>query len=433
MDSVLPFSPLVYYNTDMTIQTDAKTLSSAIAVLPSGADIPRRPRLGILGGTFHPIHLGHLEMALSALKMLALDKVLLMVDRIPPHKELAEGAADSQRLEMVKLAAAPHPGLEASDFELMREGTSYTALTLTLLQERFPEEDLFFIMGSDMLRTLHTWYHPEIICAKAKLVCICRQGEEGGEQEAAERLQKAYGAEVILLPPVREVSSTLIRKRTAQGLPIGHLVPPSVAEYICVHGLYAPDPIPALTAAMEQHLKPGRFAHTVGVMLTAMEMAEHLGIDGEKARLGALLHDCAKSLSVEEQYALAARARGQLMPTDIVPIVHAPAGSVLSREVYGIEDEEVLQAICLHTTGESRMTPLDKLLFLADMVEPGRSFKGVETLRQKALCARSQKELDSALLLAIRHNICYIKEKGERLHPASLRALKTLEQEIQSN
>ena len=121
------------------------------------------------------------------------------------------------------------------------------------------------------------------------------------------------------------------------------------------------------------------------------------------------------------------------MPTDIAPIVHAPAGSVLAKEVYGIEDEEVLQAICLHTTGERYMTPLDKLLFLADMVEPGRSFEGVETLRQKALCASSQKELDSALLLAIRHNICYIKEKGERLHPASLRALETLEKEIHSN
>lgn len=427
------FPPCVYYNVRMNVQTDTKNLSSSIAILPSGANPPRRPSLGILGGTFHPIHLGHLDMALSALRLLQLDEVLLMVDRIPPHKELAEGATDSQRLEMVKLTAAPYPGLTPSDFELLREETSYTAKTLTLLKEQYPKKDLYFIMGSDMLRTLHTWYHPEIICAKAKLVCICRQGEEGGEQEAAERLQTAYGAEVILLPPVREVSSTLIRQRTAQGLPITHLVPQSVAEYICAHGLYAPAPIPTLTAAMRQHLKPRRFAHTVGVMLTAMEMAEHLGCDGQQARLGALLHDCAKELPAEEQYALAERAEGHLLPTDIVPILHAPAGSVLAKETYGVEDRKVLQAIRLHTTGEACMSLLDKVLFLADMVEPGRSFEGVEVLRQAALSARSEKELDCALLLAIRHNICYIKGKGEQLHPASVRALEALQIQTKLN
>lgn len=431
MDSVLPPPPRIYYNRPMNKKTDTIPQASSIGVLPSGEAYKKTaPRIGILGGTFHPIHQGHLDMALSALKMLGLDQVLLMVDRIPPHKEMPEGATDAQRLEMVQLATAPYPGLVASDFELAREGKSYTAHTLSLLKEEMPEAELYFIMGSDMLRTLHTWYHPETICACAKLVCICRQGEEGGEAEAAQRLQETYSAEVILLPPVREVSSTEIRQRVQEALPIAHLVPKTVAEYICAHGLYAPAPIPELTHAMEKSLKPRRFLHTVGVMLTAMEMAEHLEANGQQARLAALLHDCAKNLSVEEQYALAEKAPRHLLPTDIVPIVHAPAGSVLAREKYGVEDEEVLQAIGLHTTGEEEMTLLDKILFLADMVEPGRVFDGVDILRQAALSSSSEIALNHALLLAIRHNICYIKEKGEQLHPASLRALEALEREL---
>lgn len=412
----------------MNKKTDTTQQASTIGVLPSGEAYKKSvPRIGILGGTFHPIHQGHLDMALSAQQTLHLDEVWLMVDRIPPHKELPEGATDAQRLEMVRLATAPYPGLVASDFELAREGKSYTAHTLSLLKEERPEAELYFMMGSDMLRTLHTWYHPETICQCAKLVCICRQGEEGGEAEAAQRLQEAYGAEVILLPPVREVSSTEIRQRVQEGLPITHLVPMAVAEYICAQGLYAPAPIPQLTAAMEKSLKPHRFSHTVGVMLTAMEMAEHLGVNGQQARLAALLHDCAKNLPIEEQYALAEKAKGRLLPTDIVPIVHAPAGSVLAKEKYGVTDEAVLQAIGLHTTGEGEMTLLDKILFLADMVEPGRTFEGVDALRRGALSARSEIALNHALLLAIEHNICYIKKKGEQLHPASLRALQALE------
>lgn len=415
----------------MNKKTDTTQQASTIGILPSGEAFRNpAPRIGILGGTFHPIHQGHLDMALSAQQALHLDEVWLMVDRIPPHKELPEGATDAQRLEMVRLATAPYPGLVASDFELAREGKSYTAHTLSLLKEEMPEAELYFIMGSDMLRTLHSWYHPETICQCARLVCICRQGEEGGETEAAQRLQEAYGADVILLPPVREVSSTEIRERVHKALPITHLVPQAVAEYICANGLYAPAPIPELTATLKESISLHRFTHTVGVMLTAMEMAEHLGIDGQQARLAALLHDCAKELSFREQYALAVKASGNLVPTPVSSVLHAPAGSVLAREKYDVKDEEVLQAIRLHTTGEGDMTPLDKLIYLADMLEPRRRFKGVEALREKALSAHTMKELDYALLLAIRDNICYIKKEGEQLHPASLRALQALEREL---
>ena len=127
-------------------------------------------KIGILGGSFHPIHNGHLDMARSARGALGLDEVILMVDRIPPHKELAQGATSQQRYTMVQLACAGEVGFVASDWELNQSGTSYTALTLTHLKEEHPQDQLYFIMGSDMLRSLTSWYHPEIVCQKAHLV-----------------------------------------------------------------------------------------------------------------------------------------------------------------------------------------------------------------------------------------------------------------------
>ena len=389
--------------------------------------VPRQ--IGILGGTFQPIHLGHMDMALSALSVLNLDEVLLMPDRIPPHKDLPEGATDAQRLEMIRLSAQKYNGLTVSDMELMRPGKSYTADTLTLLADRLPNAQLYFIMGSDMLRSLPSWYKPEQVCALARLVCVRRQGNIGGEEEAAKKLAQMYGAKVTLLPPVREVSSTEIRTRARLGLPLENLVEPTVEQYICAHGLYAPAPIPSLTHRLKKELSPKRFTHTIGVVMTAERMAEHLHCAPEQARLCALLHDCAKELPMQEQYALAQRAKGSLLPTDIDPIVHAPAGSVLAREKYGVEDDQVLEAIRLHTTGESVMSLLDKILFLADMVEPGRHFEGVQQIRQAALSARNVKELDMAMMLAFRHNLCYIDTNHQPLHPASLRAMETLEKQ----
>ena len=386
-------------------------------------------QIGILGGTFQPIHLGHMDMALSALSVLNLDEVLLMPDRIPPHKDLPEGATDAQRLEMIRLSAQKYNGLTVSDMELMRPGKSYTADTLALLADRLPNAQLYFIMGSDMLRSLPSWYKPEQVCALARLVCVRRQGNIGGEEESAKKLAQTYGAKVTLLPPVREVSSTEIRTRARLGLPLENLVEPTVEQYICTHGLYAPAPIPSLTHRLKKELSPKRFTHTIGVVMTAERMAEHLHCDPEQARLCALLHDCAKELPMQEQYALAQRAKGSLLPTDIDPIVHAPAGSVLAREKYGIEDDQVLEAIRLHTTGESVMSLLDKILFLADMVEPGRHFEGVQQIRQAALNARNLEELDMAMMLAFRHNLCYIDTNHQPLHPASLRAMETLEKQ----
>lgn len=383
-------------------------------------------KIGILGGSFHPIHNGHLDMARSARDALGLDQVILMVDRIPPHKELAQGASSEQRYRMVQLSCDGERGFVASDWELNREGTSYTALTLTHFAEEYPGDELYFIMGSDMLRSLTTWYHPEIVCEKARLVCICRAGQDGGEAEAAARVKELYAADVTLLPPVRKLSSTEIRDRLSNARPISGLVPPAVEWYIYEQALYVDEQLVTLTAAMRETLKPHRFRHVIGVELTAVQLAENLSADGPKARLAALLHDCAKYLSVEEQAALAKKDGSDLDPQRYDMILHAPAGAVLAREWYGVTDEEVLEAIRYHTTGWERMTLLDEIIWAADLIEPGRNYPSVEKHRALLLPAEDQISFEKGLLLVFTDNICYIQNSGQALNPATLRARDAL-------
>ena len=387
-------------------------------------------KIGILGGSFHPIHNGHLDMARSARDALGLDQVILMVDRIPPHKELAQGASSEQRYRMVQLACEGEKGFVASDWELTQEGTSYTALTLTHLKEEYPEDHLYFIMGSDMLRSLNTWYHPEIVCDKASLVCICRAGQDGGEVEAAAQVKELFGAQVTLLPPVRELSSTEIRNRLAGGRPISDLVPKAVEYYIYEHALYADEQLITLTNAMRQVLKPHRFCHVIGVEISAVLLAENLKADGKKARLAALLHDCAKYLPVEEQAVLAKRDGSTLDPQKDDMILHAPAGAILAKERYGITDEEVLEAIRYHTTGKEDMTLLDEIIWAADLIEPSRDYPSVEKHRSLLLPAADPICFEKGLLLVFDDNICYIQSRGQGINPATLRARDYLKRKI---
>ena len=365
-------------------------------------------------------------MARSARDALGLDMVLLMVDRIPPHKELAQGASSEQRYRMVQLAAEGEKGFVASDWELNQSGTSYTALTLTHLSEDHPGDELYFIMGSDMLRSLTSWYHPEIVCKKAHLVCICRAGQDGGETEAAALVKELYGAQVTLLPPVRELSSTEVRNRLADGRSISGLVPPAVEWYIYEQALYGNEQLITLTDAMRATLKPRRFQHVIGVEITAVQLAENLGADGQKARLAALLHDCAKYLPLEEQAALAKRDGSTLDPQTDEMILHAPAGAALARERYGITDEAILEAIRYHTTGTEGMTLLDEIIWAADLIEPGRDHPSVARHRALLLPARDQMSFEKGLLLVFTDNICYIQNSGWILNPATLRARDAL-------
>ncbi|MBR0082143.1 MAG: nicotinate-nucleotide adenylyltransferase [Clostridia bacterium] len=373
----------------------------------------KQERIGIFGGTFHPIHNGHLLLAAHARDVLSLDRVLFVIDRIPPHKELDSGAETADRLKLLELALMDRPGFAVETMELRREGKSYSFDTLTDLKAREPDAKLYFLMGSDMLRSFDTWYRPDGIARLATLVCIERAGQAGSEAETAVALREKFGAEIILLDSVSELSSTEVRNRIEAALPIDGLVPDSVALEIYARGLYQPPEIRAMTGKLRGALTEKRMRHTAGVVMTALRLAAENGVDPKQTRIAALLHDCAKYLPKEE---LLRRSTDE---TPILPVLHSEAGAQLAAEQYGVTDPAILRAIRLHTTGDAGMTKLDKVVYLADMIEPGRDYPGVDALR-------SVSDLDAATLLALRRSLTHITERGFAVHPATLRAINDL-------
>ncbi len=372
-----------------------------------------RTKIGVFGGSFNPVHNGHLLLAEHAAEQLGIDRVLFMIDRIPPHKTLAEGADDEQRLAILRISVSDHPNFTVDTMELEREGTSYTVDTLRALKLRYPDSDLYFFMGSDMLNSFLSWRCPDEIAKLAVLVCTVRGGQSGGEEESAELLRKQLGANVILLKEVSDLSSTTIRDRIHDALPISGMLPDKAAHYIYLHGCYQPTELKPIYDRLQSDLKPQRMEHTAYVLETAIGLAARFGADPKKARIAALLHDCAKYLPEDELLSFADTEPPML------PILHAPAGADRAKRVYRVDDPAVLRAIRLHTTGDADMTPLDKIVYLADMIEPSRNFEGVDIIRNAAT-------LDEMMRLALSRSIWYIKERGNPIHPATLRALNSL-------
>lgn len=201
----------------------------------------RPKRIGLLGGTFNPVHNGHLLIGQEAAREFGLDKVSFLVAGDPPHKHNGEIAPKEIRYDMVKRALAPYPQLEASDIELHREGPSYTVDTLRQLRRENPEADYYFIIGEDTLYQLESWHEFPELARLTEFICLRRPGSREAVNPAlqARILEDKYGAKVHLSDySGPDISSTEIRERLGRGVGIRGLVPASVEEIIDGAGLY---------------------------------------------------------------------------------------------------------------------------------------------------------------------------------------------------
>jgi nicotinate-nucleotide adenylyltransferase len=195
-------------------------------------------RIGLLGGTFNPPHLGHLVCAQSALEGLELDRVLFVPVHTPPHKEPDGDPGVEHRVALCALAVDPDGRLDVSRVEADVPGRSYTVDTLSRLHEQRPEDQLTFIVGGDMARSLPDWREPETILSLADIGVAGR--EDVGADSIRVRLGVLAGADRVRFfdMPRIDISSTLIRERVAAGRPVRYLVPDAVAAYIAREGLY---------------------------------------------------------------------------------------------------------------------------------------------------------------------------------------------------
>lgn len=197
-------------------------------------------KTGIMGGSFNPIHFGHLEIAECALKEYELDEVLFVPNYCPPHKSSGEMADADKRLEMVKLAIKAYPQFTYSDREIKKGGLSFTYQTMIELKEEEPETEFYFLMGADSLKDFDKWRHSEIIAQKCKILAAMR-GDMGNQEveQLAQKLSKLYHANFFLLKiPQTDLSSTQIRENIRKGKSIKECVPKQVEQYIQEHQLY---------------------------------------------------------------------------------------------------------------------------------------------------------------------------------------------------
>ncbi|WP_242945188.1 nicotinate-nucleotide adenylyltransferase [Oribacterium sp. C9] len=208
---------------------------------PSKDRFSGKKKVGIMGGTFDPIHYAHLALGECARVQLALDEVWFMPAKDPYFKKKKNVTPEKLRAEMTSLAVSDREGFKMSDFELLREGETYTAETLEKLDELYPDIHFFFIIGSDSMYQIDTWWHPEVIMRLATLVVAEREYPERKRSfmEQVRYLEDRFGADIRVLDFVEsDISSTMIRGMVARDEDISDLVPKEVALYIKDNGLY---------------------------------------------------------------------------------------------------------------------------------------------------------------------------------------------------
>ena len=390
-----------------------------------------KKRFALFGGTFDPIHEGHLRLAREFARRLSLDRVVLMPTALPPHKLKTELAREEDRLAMCRLAVEGDPLFVVSDLEIRRGGASFTADTLAELKKEEPEAEWYLITGADMFLTLGTWNRFDEIARLAVLCAAPRGGADAGAlrayaAELTERGARCAVEDISELP----VSSTELRERLREGKPLDGLVPPAVERYIAARGLYregADTPgrttDEQFTEIIRGRLSPRRFAHSLAVAEQAAHLAPRYGANPKKARTAGLLHDILKDASLQAQLQI-------LHDFDIIldnveaaspSLWHAIAGAVFLEKILRVDDPELVNAVRYHTTGRAGMTPLERTLFLADFTSADRDYPDVAEMRRLA-----EEGWKPAMKYALTYTIRDLARHGRPIHPDAVEAYNEL-------
>lgn len=387
-------------------------------------------KIGIFGGTFDPPHSGHIEAAKYAMQVLHLDKIIWLPCSCSPGKtEALPASTPEQRLEMTRLALAGLQRMEAQDWDIVRGGETYTDETISAARSHYPTGEFFLLIGSDIFCTTHRWRNIEIICNQITFV-VFHRGMPKEKENIALQIQKlqCYEAKVIVLEnPVNLISSTQLRRLVAFDAARDYLTD-EVNDYILKRGLY--DSVKnwknltmeALEPIVVRLLNPNRVKHVLGVRDTAEKMAIHWGVDPTDAARAGLLHDITKALDGPLQLTLC-DAYGKILSDfsrRYPKTLHALTGSLVAERIFG-ENKAVVDAICCHTTGKAAMSDLEKIIYIADYMEPNRDFPGVEKLRELAFT-----DLTAALQLGLEMTLEHLHNQGSEVSPESREALEYL-------
>lgn len=396
-------------------------------------------KIGIYGGSFNPPHLGHLAAARAAAAALELDRLVFIPAGVPPHKDLAPGSPTrAQRLEMTRIAADQllMPTVtEVWDTELHREGKSYTADTLEEAAQRWPGDELWLLMGTDMFLTLHHWAEPEKILSLAGVCAFGRTEQDSGEVFAPQRdhLSRTYNAKTatISIPDLVDVSSTRLRELLRQGKG-REFLPQAVYGYILREKLYETHAdlkrlsMEDLRCVSYSMVYAKRLAHIKGCEEEAARLANRWGADETRMRQAAILHDCTKYFSVQEHLDICEAYGVELcaLERETDKLLHAKSGAALAKHIFGMDDG-IYNAILYHTTARAGMSLEEKLLYIADYMEPCRAFPEVGELRRLAYT-----DLDAAVGMGTSLSIQEMLQRDKELHHDTKEAFEYYGKEI---
>lgn len=384
-------------------------------------------KIALFGGSFDPIHPGHIRLARRLADALELERVILMPTFVPPHKIRERMAPAADRLAMCRLAAAADSRLTVSDWEIRRGGASFTADTLAALQETYPDARLYLITGADMFCTLHTWYHFADIARMAVLCTVPRPGISRQALAAYAARLRREGAECYVDAGAEMGdSSTEIRRRIAAGESLTGLLDPAVEDYIRQHHLYREETSMENTTRDEQfrmiirsRLSDYRYHHSLCVADEARRLAQRYGADPAKAYTAGLLHDIMKDTDGKIQ--LQILKDFAILLTDVERAVpqlwHAVSGAAFVEHILELTDAEILTAIRYHTTGRAGMSLLERVLFVADFTSADREYPDVAEMRRRA-----EESLESAMLYGISYTVRELLERGNPIHPDTVAA-----------
>ncbi|HBD06018.1 MAG TPA: nicotinate (nicotinamide) nucleotide adenylyltransferase [Firmicutes bacterium] len=336
----------------------------------------------LFGGTFDPIHFGHINIAKFALEKLSADKVIFIPSKNPRWKDPISSA---DRLNMINIALSGEKDFIISHFELdSTEPVNYSIDTIEHFVKLYPNEKLYFLIGFDQVDNLDRWHEIDKISKLVQIVAISRPSYPYNHE-----LLKRYNVQVIQGKEY-DVSSTDIRTLKSLYTPRG------VIDYIVDHKLY-------FTKSVEAYMSSSRFLHSVSTAKLAYDIASSNGLDPTIAYIAGLIHDIAKERSDLKEIMEKHYPQYINMPSFIY---HQFAGEYIARTFFKIDDERILEAIRVHTTGDRAMGKYAKILYAADKIEPTRNFDS------KSLIEAMKSNLTSGFREVLKAQIEYYKSKN---------------------
>jgi nicotinate-nucleotide adenylyltransferase len=358
--------------------------------------------IAVFGGAFDPFHLEHKKIIQACKDELKVDKVIVVPSYSPPHKSSPLSDFDD-RLAMVKAGTKDMDFVIIDTIERTRNTKNPTSVVLPILKEKYKSDKFYFVIGGDSMVHFHTWIKPEIIAKCATLAVIKREGYSD-QIEAIERAKKDYDANIVLLNATGEEVSSSIIKATIELDLVPQNIDNDIYSIIKERQMY--NKFSDIVLRLKNSIPKETFNHSVSTTLFGMKYVTILKLSYEKVFLACLLHDCAKHIKKE---------------IDGVPMAvsHQYLGAEYAEKEYGINDREVLDAIKCHTSGKPNMSNLEKLVYVADMLEPNRKYDGVERLRIEL-----EKDFEQGFYLCIESAMSKLLKEKNPIYPLTNRCLK---------